>query len=108
MKCSCKSEDLFNIGCRCGAFDFEISDHIWCNNILYAVARSAEEAITLCKEYLSAFEDFDPAWLQGEGWKIIPDNEELPLLIDDESDDEEIRLAWEWIEHYGPGFLAVV
>lgn len=108
MECSCKSTDLLNFGCSCGAFEFEIHNHIWCNGIVYAIARNEDEAVSLCKEYLSEFEDFDPLWLTGDGWALIPDDNELPLIVDDLGDEEEIRLASEWIDNFGPGFLAVV
>ena len=108
MKCSCESKKLLDFGCGCGAFEYEISDHIWCNGIIYAIARTEIEAASLCEDYLSTFDDFDPDWLSGDGWGVIPDNEELPLVIEDDSDDEEVRLASEWIKYYGPGFLAVV
>ena len=108
MKCSCKSSDLLNFGCNCGAFSFETSNHVWFNGIIYAVARNEEEAVTLCREFLETYQDFEPEWLTGDGWKPIPDENELPLLITEETDEEEVRLAFEWAEYYGPGFLASI
>ena len=108
MKCKCASRDLFNLGCHCGAFKFEKSDHVWFNGIIYSIAKNANEAESLSETYLTTFEDFDPDWLTGDGWEIVPDDKPLPLLITDESDEEEIRFAHEWVAHYGPGFLAAV
>ena len=108
MDCSCESNYLFNFGCHCGAFKFEKSDHIWFNGIIYSIAKNASEAKSLSESYLADFEDFDPDWLTGEGWEIIPDDKPLPLLIADDSDKEETRLAHEWVDYYGPGFLAAI
>jgi hypothetical protein len=108
MDCNCKSSDLFNRGCRCGAFEFEKANHVWFNGIIYSIAKNATEAESLSKEYLTEFEDFEPEWITGDGWQIIPDDKQLPLLITDDSDKEETRLAHEWVEYYGPGFLAAI
>ena len=52
MKCKCASRDLFNYGCKCGAFKFENSDHIWFNGTIYSIGKTAEEAELLSKNYL--------------------------------------------------------
>lgn len=112
MGCICNSSELFNFGCICGAFKSQTENHIWFNGIVYSIAKDAEEAKKLAMEYLSEFQDFDTSWLEGElignGWVMVKDEEPLPLLIEEDSDVEETRLASEWVEHYGPGFLAAV
>ena len=108
MDCICDSRELFIFGCRCGAFDFEVTHHVWFNGIIYSIARNPDEATLLARQYLGEFEDFDEEWLKGDGWEIINDEDSLPLFIEEESDDEEIRTAAEWVEYYGPGFLAAV
>jgi len=108
MGCSCKSVDLFNFGCKCGAFKFENSNHVWFNGVIYSIGKDADEAKKLAEDYLSDFQDYEPGWIIGNGWKNIPDNMSFPLLIEEDFDDEETRLASEWAAFYGPGFLAAI
>jgi hypothetical protein len=110
MACNCTSNQLFRQGCNCGAFTFERSNHIWFNGVIYSIAKTEDEARRLSTSYLRDFEDFDSAWIDGDGngWGLIPDDLPLPLLITEDQDTEETRLAYEWVEYYGPGFLASI
>ena len=106
MKCSCASRDLFNFGCKCGAFHFEISDHVWFNGSIYSIGKTADEAEQLSESYLKDFEDFSPDWLLGD-WQLISDVDPLPIICDDE-DEPETMFAWEWVRYYGPGYLGAI
>lgn len=108
MDCKCKAIELFATGCKCGAFKFEKSNHVWFNGIIYSIGKTADEAEELSEKYLTEFEDFDPEWVKGDGWKIIPDEEPVSLIVIEESEEEETRFAYEWVDYYGPGFLAAV
>lgn len=95
MECTCFSIDLFNFGCRCGAFAFEQSLHIWFNGLDYVIARSQKEADSWLSKYLEK-----PIY---SNWELYPEADELTIGL---GEDEVTKPAKDWIKRYGPGFLA--
>lgn len=108
MKCGCTIQLLFSHGCKCGAIEFERALHVWSNGIIYTVATNQDEAIKLSQEYLSSFPDYTEEWVVGDGWTYISDDTEISLFMDEDTDDEMLYPAKEWIEAYGLGYLGVV
>jgi len=106
MDCSCKSDDLFYYGCRCGAFQREIRKHLWFNGRIYVVARTEEHAVNLAVTELSTHPDFDLDWIKGDesGWRQLPDDEIITLSFSDLT--QETLTAGDWAEMYEQGYLA--
>lgn len=95
MRCICKSSDLFNFGCRCGAFQFEQELHIWFNGLDYVIARTEREADACLSQFLSKSIT--------SCWELFPRDSELVIAI---AGEEVTKKAAGWIDLYGEGFLA--
>lgn len=106
MVCICLSLDLFRLGCLCGAFQREKSNHLWFNGKIYVIAKNEDEAVELAEKELSAYADFTPMWILGDGrgWHQISDDEMVTLSFSDLSTHS--RTAFDWTELYKEGYLA--
>lgn len=96
MNCNCASQDLFNFGCRCGAFRFEQNLHVWFNGLDYVVAKNETEANWWLCSYLG--KDVSSQW------EALPDGQNL--IINVENGGDTVKTAADWTIVYGPGFLA--